>query len=378
MKHRALILLAGLLLLTLTGCQHIYDGYTKKEEEALLSAGRAAVEAYLAREAPGGEISEIYCDTVTDYHKFYLTGYVDVYCKLPGREGSTELMYDSVNGILYSQERVEELTAAGEAYLTQQLPWSGDEILESSVEVDTALPVLYDIPSDRVGGDSMAVASWVPVDTADVAGWLTDPDRVAELTIQGQMTLAEGSALDTVSCGDITGLRMQDMLTLNVQSEEQHLYYSAGGMRADGTGTQDLEDAAPCSVEYYCFGFSPAGEDLSAYHITRYRKERQNAATGQVEREEQDCDIDHLLRVTREADGYSFTVLQPEGNFSFALFAPDGSPALSGEYAYASTYDGEEVDAGPLHWEETEGGAWLCEESGAELWIWADTRLTRT
>jgi len=358
---RWIVLLAAAMLLALCGCQHISDAYTEKEEREMKSAARTLASAWLAEAEPSavlGSEDAIYCDIVTDYSKFYLSGYVEV-PYLSGEERHTVLVNPETE-TLYTDECSQELTSLAEAWLPELLGLFPGDVVDAGVEIGYNLPVTY-APTQNVGKFPYSDKSgYLPVGAAaDLEKWLHSPQERETLDVSCEIEVADGTDFSGLNGAAVKRMEEEngfDLMWMQIYDSSLSVIST---LNEDGGVTEQrfsVGEIGPFTAEYLC----TLTEDLPLEN-------------GGFETVRTDFDLSQCVRIEREGDRQTYRIEAARDDFSCSLKAERRLPEMERRWVW-NWSDG---DVWELHWLEQEDGVFvLANEWDDEIRLWRGGSLT--
>jgi|GEM_PF-4984564 len=361
MRRVCALLLAGALLLSLFGCQHVSDAYSPEEEQAMKDTARELAAAWLSETVPDavlGSEETTYCDIVTDWSKYYLSGYVKVPYFVNGEEYT--LMADAVNGQLYSDEDMGTLTALVADWLAGQFGLPAEAVLNAEIELWYALPVTYE-PTQAVGKFPFSKeGGYLPVGSGnDLAAWLADASGRAELEISADFEVADGANLAGLTGRTVRRLEEKDGVWFSWLRAYDRPLSVIDTLKEDG-GMIEAQYAAgdlgPFLAEYLSCIIEELPQEDGSFPIERM-----------------DFILADCVRVQNEGNRWVFTVEASDDDFNFTLLADGGLAGLDREWTRVWPDGATET----LHWERQEDGRYLLVNAyGEEAGFWESFTLT--
>ncbi len=356
MKRWIALLLAVVLMLC--GCQHVTDAFSEEEEQAMKDAARALAAAWLAENEPAavlGNEEGTFCDTVTDWHKYYLSGYVMVRYKL-GEEQHV-LMVNPENGGVFSDENTDVLQKAAEKWIPALFGIPTASIAASEIDVDYNLPVTYQKTAELGRFPYSRYTGFLPACSADdLEEWLKSPQKRGVLELSCELEVSDPAALDGFHAETIRRIEEENGLSFS------WLRVSDTAMRVVSTLQ---ENGGVCEAHYETGSLGPY---TAEYLSSVIREEPQEDGTFSETRAE--FDLAQCVRSERDGDGQAYVIDAPDDMFYCMLSSDRRLPEMDKTWTW---YYGDET---PLHWLKKDGSYRLVDEQDVEVPLWTGGKLT--
>ncbi len=355
MKRWTALLLTLAMLLCVCGCQNVSDAYSKKEEQALISSARELAADWLGKNEPAavlGSEEQTYCDIVTDWHKYYLSGYVEVPYLLG--EEPHRLLVNPEAVTIYSDENTSALNEIAAGWLTEKLGLAEGDVVSAEADVSCNLPVTYEKTAAVGSFPYSTLTGYLPVAAGNgLRQWLESPAGRGELQASCAIEITSDADLSALSGDRIDEIQRKyaiEFTWIDVADEALTVF---AALQPEG------------GVEKRWYALGEVGPYRSDYLSVLTRDEPRE--DGGYDTKRYDYDLAECVRIVQQKEQQIFVIRAPEETFSCNLTADEHLPEMDLQWVW----DWGDSYTWDLHWREREDGTWLLVndiEDEARLW----------